>query len=180
MGQSQQIEKHFLWLFVLPLFFISSLISTQAFAWTHFHSASYDRSHVETAVSQPVVALDSFRLKGVANRFQVSLEPVYAVSLDQSNGENVELVGVRGSEVWRARPEGRFIVVQKLGSSVERSDRRVREAEMSVMGARAIAAWEDFETQQLVAVLSANNVVYTVNRLPNRSLAVVRVGVVEE
>ena len=186
MEQSPQVENIF---FLAPRLtvtssFFASIIClfccVEAKAWTHYHSASYDRAHVETAVARPLVALDSQRLARLAGAFQAGFNPVYAVSREGAAADDVEIVGIRGAGVWRARPEGRVIALQKLGVAVDLVDKRVRDAEASVMGARAIAAWEDSDTQELVAVISANNAIYSVSRFPNRALAIVRVGSVDE
>lgn len=153
---------------------------SEAKAWTHYHSASYDRAHVETVASSPLVAIDTERLTRLALRFQAGFAPLYAVSRDGAESYDVEVVGIRSSGVWRARPQGRMIALQKLGAAIELSDKRVREAEASVMGARAIAAWEDSASQEVVTVIAASNAVYSVSRFPNRALAIVRVGSLDE
>jgi hypothetical protein len=160
----------------LPLlclsFSLSSLFSSAAFAWADVRVAS-----VRKTLSSPTVSLDQRSLLRVSEDMRASLAPVYAVS---SDGEEVsELVGLRDAQVWQAVDLGRTISMERLGVVVDIADRRVRDAEMGVMGSRAILAYEDPVQKALVAVLAVGRTLYSVHR-SGAAVSIVRIGSVSE
>ncbi len=153
-------------------FLLSSWFSGEALAWADVRVAS-----VRKSVASPAVSLDQKVLVRVSEDMRASLAPVYAVSAD---GEEVsELVGLRDAQVWQAVDLGRTISMERLGMAVDIADKRVRDAEMGVMGSRAILAYEDAAQKALVAVLAVGRTLYSVHRAGG-AVSIVRIGSVNE